>query len=58
MLAIMKYRQMQSLATQYAKLKTEARRLMKAGDLHRYIITLSEIEKVKNNYFATARQLA
>lgn len=55
MLAIMKMNQMKRLATQYNHLRSEAIRLMKAGDLHNYIIKLAEVEKVKNMYLATVK---
>ena len=55
MLAIMKMNQLKKISARYNRLKNEAVRLMRSGDLHSYIIKLAEVEKAKNMYLATVR---
>ena len=58
MLAIMKMQQVKRIAAQYNRVRNEAIRLMKAGDLHNYILKLAEVEQVKHNYMNVVKRVA
>ena len=55
MFTIVKVHQMKRLAAKYNRVKNEAVRLMKSGDLHNYIMKLAEVEKIRSMYMATIK---
>lgn len=55
MLQIMKVNRMRRLMQQYMTLKNKALNFMKAGDLQKYIETITQANEVKTLYLSTAR---
>lgn len=55
MLQILKVNRMRRLMQQYMTLKNKALNFMKAGDLQRYIETITQANEVKALYLSTAR---
>lgn len=55
MLQILKVNRMRRLMQQYMTLKNKALNFMKAGDLQRYIETITRANEVKALYLSTAR---
>lgn len=55
MLEVLKINRMRKLMQQYATLKQKALAFMQAGDLNKYLETLTQANKVKAMYLQTAK---
>jgi len=53
MLQLMKIHRLNSLREQYNKVKTEAVKFMRKGDLKNYISRLAKASKIRNEYIET-----
>lgn len=53
MLQLMKIHRLNSLREQYKKVKAEAMKFMKSGDLKNYIKRLTKASKIQNEYIET-----
>lgn len=58
MLEVLKVNRMRKLMQQYASLKEKAKNFMQAGDLQRYIQTISKANEIKALYLNTARMVS
>jgi len=53
MLELMKIHRLNSLRDQYKKVKAEAMKFMKTGDLKNYLKRLTKASKIQNEYLET-----